>query len=271
MPTTRETILQALHAQLQTQLAPVLRGEVLPERVSAAGRLILRDGDPGEPAVTLSPLRYHYQHRAEVEAVVQTGTGRDTVFDLLAAGVGIVLPGLRLHRSLLATDPAQVEVPRLRQAVLRDLGDDLRLPQDGLCRSARGPLHLDQLRQGYLGAPALPRPRLPVQDRLRPGAQAARGHGQGQRWRDPRRDGGDRRRVLRRARPSGEPERGPEGPPPCRQPGCRPPPGGGPAPAWRPYTALRGSPRGRWRRDRPRSVSCSGATCTPTRDRIETS
>ena len=74
MPTTRETILQALHALLQTQPAPVLRGEVLPERVPAAGLLILRDGDPGEPAVTLSPLRYHYQHRAEIEAVVQTGT-----------------------------------------------------------------------------------------------------------------------------------------------------------------------------------------------------
>ena len=81
MPTTRETILQALHALLQTQPAPVLRGEVLPERVPAAGLLILRDGDPGEPAVTLSPLRYHYQHRAEIEAVVQAGTGRDAAFD----------------------------------------------------------------------------------------------------------------------------------------------------------------------------------------------
>ena len=91
MPSTRETILSALHALLQTQPAPVLRGEVLPERVPAAGLLILRDGEPGEPAVTLSPLRYHYQHRAEIEAVVQTGTGRDAAFDALAAGVGIAL------------------------------------------------------------------------------------------------------------------------------------------------------------------------------------
>ena len=88
MPTTREIILQALQALLQTQPAPVLRGEVLPERVSATGLLILRDGDPGEPAVTLSPLRYHYQHRAEVEAIVQASTGRDTAFDSLAADVG---------------------------------------------------------------------------------------------------------------------------------------------------------------------------------------
>jgi hypothetical protein len=81
MLTTRETILQALHGLPQTQPAPVLRGEALPERLPAAGLLILRDGEPGEPAVTLSPLRYHYQHRAEVEAVLQTGVGRDSAFD----------------------------------------------------------------------------------------------------------------------------------------------------------------------------------------------
>jgi len=49
MPSTRETILSALHSLLQTQAAPVLRGAVLPERVPAAGLLILRDGEPGEP------------------------------------------------------------------------------------------------------------------------------------------------------------------------------------------------------------------------------
>ena len=110
MPTTRETILSALHALLQTQPAPVLRGEVLPERVPAAGLLILRDGDPGEPAVTLSPLRYHYQHRAEVEAVVQTGTGRDAAFDALAAGVGTVLAADRTLGGL--CDWAEAEAPR---------------------------------------------------------------------------------------------------------------------------------------------------------------
>jgi hypothetical protein len=42
---------------LKTQSARVLQGEVLPERVLNVGLLILRDGDAGEPAVTLSPLR----------------------------------------------------------------------------------------------------------------------------------------------------------------------------------------------------------------------
>lgn len=60
MPSTRETILTALVARLSALPATTLRGEVLPERIPAAGLLILRDGDPGEPEVTLSPLRYHY-------------------------------------------------------------------------------------------------------------------------------------------------------------------------------------------------------------------
>jgi hypothetical protein len=109
MLTTRETILQALHGLPQTQPAPVLRGEALPERVPAAGLLILRDGEPGEPAVTLSPLRYHYQHRAEVEAVVQTGVGRDSAFDTLAADIGIVLSA---DRTLGLCDWVEAEAPR---------------------------------------------------------------------------------------------------------------------------------------------------------------
>lgn len=87
MPTSRESILAALHARLSALPATVLRGDVLPERVPAAGLLILRDGEPGEPEVTLSPLRYHYQHQAEIEAVVQ-GAARDAAFDTLCASIG---------------------------------------------------------------------------------------------------------------------------------------------------------------------------------------
>ena len=74
MPSKRETILAALHARLQTFAAPVLRGEVLPERLPASGRIILRDGKPGERAVALSPLTWFHEHRAELEVVIQTGT-----------------------------------------------------------------------------------------------------------------------------------------------------------------------------------------------------
>ena len=91
MPTTRETVLAALHARLQPLAALTLRDEVLPERIPAAGLIILRDGQTGEPDVTLSPLRYHYQHRAELEVVVQAGTGRASAFDDLIAAIGVAL------------------------------------------------------------------------------------------------------------------------------------------------------------------------------------
>ena len=91
MPSTRETILAALHARLQTLAATVLRDEVLPERILSAGLIILRDGQPGEPEVTLSPLRYHYQHRAELEVVVQAANNRATAFDTLIASIGTAL------------------------------------------------------------------------------------------------------------------------------------------------------------------------------------
>ncbi|WP_420024180.1 acyl-CoA transferase (plasmid) [Cereibacter azotoformans] len=94
MPTARETILAALHARLSALPATALRGDVLPERVPTVGLLILRDGEPGEPDVTLSPLRYHYQHRAEIEAVVQ-GADRDTTFAALCASIGAVIAGDR--------------------------------------------------------------------------------------------------------------------------------------------------------------------------------
>ena len=91
MPTRRETILAALHARLQTFAAPVLRGDVLPERIPPNGLIILRDGKPGEPEMTLSPLTYFYEHRAELEVLIQAGTGRDALFDALTASIGAAL------------------------------------------------------------------------------------------------------------------------------------------------------------------------------------
>ena len=98
MPTPRETILSALLTTLQTiPNATVLRSEVLPERVPAGGLVILRDGEPGEPEVTMSPLQYHWRHRAEIEVIVQgrTPAARDATFDSLAAAIGTALAGDR--------------------------------------------------------------------------------------------------------------------------------------------------------------------------------
>jgi hypothetical protein len=94
MPTARETILQALLAALQAVPgATVLREEVLPERLPAGGLLIVRDGDPGAPEVTLSPPAYHYEHRAEIEVIVQgkSPAARAAEFDTLMQAIGVAL------------------------------------------------------------------------------------------------------------------------------------------------------------------------------------
>jgi hypothetical protein len=109
MPTSRETILTALHALLQTLPSTGLPGEILPERVPTAGLLILRDGEPGDPEVTLSPLRYHYQHRAEIEAVVQ-GAARDAAFDTLTTSIGTALAADRTLGGF--CDWVEAEAPR---------------------------------------------------------------------------------------------------------------------------------------------------------------
>lgn len=124
MPTTtRETVLAALHARLQPLAALVLRDEVLPERVPTAGLIILRDGQPGEPEVTLSPLRYHYQHRAELEVVVQVSTDRASDFDSLIAAIGAVLTGDRTLGGLCEwvepEAPASVDLPIEGAAALK--------------------------------------------------------------------------------------------------------------------------------------------------------
>ena len=128
MSTTREAILIALTDLLRAiPQASVLRGEVLPERVPTTGLMILRDGDPGEPQVTLSPLAYHYQHRAEIEAVVQ-GTERDAAFDTLCASIGTALAADRTLGGRCdwveaeAPEPVDLPVegaPSLKAAIIR--------------------------------------------------------------------------------------------------------------------------------------------------------
>ncbi|WP_375573943.1 acyl-CoA transferase [Seohaeicola saemankumensis] len=106
----RETVLTALADLLRLiPYVPVLRGEVLPERVPAAGLIILRDGDPGDPAVTLSPLLYHYDHRAELEVIVQ-GANRDTAFATLCGQIGAVIAADHTLGGL--CDWVEAEAPR---------------------------------------------------------------------------------------------------------------------------------------------------------------
>ena len=88
---------------------PVLRGEVLPERIPASDLIILRDGKPGEAEVTLSPLTWFYEHRAELEVVIQAGSGRDALFDALTAAIGAVIAADRTLGGL--CDWVEAEAP----------------------------------------------------------------------------------------------------------------------------------------------------------------
>ena len=96
IPTTAESALSALFAALGTTLpagAKLLRNVILPERIPPKGIAILRDGDPGEPEPLLSPPRFIYEHRAEIDIAVEAANAadRDAAFDALKHAVGEAL------------------------------------------------------------------------------------------------------------------------------------------------------------------------------------
>ncbi len=114
MPTPRETILQALLAALQTVPDPTVRRGA-----------ILRDGDPGTPEVTLSPPRYHSEHRAEVEMIIQgkTPSDRDAAFDTLLQSLSTAIATDRTLGGLCdwvaAEAPHAVDLPAERFEALK--------------------------------------------------------------------------------------------------------------------------------------------------------
>jgi hypothetical protein len=71
-PSQRESAIGALFAVLgQLSLGTTVKRNVaLPERVSDHAMAIMRDGEMGEPEVSLSPLTYHWQHQVAIELFV---------------------------------------------------------------------------------------------------------------------------------------------------------------------------------------------------------
>jgi hypothetical protein len=90
MPTVREQILCTLLARLETIPAATAKREApLPETVPAGGLIILRDGDPGDPEVVLSPVSYLWEHQTEIEVIIQRGAADDSAaLDALLMAVG---------------------------------------------------------------------------------------------------------------------------------------------------------------------------------------
>src|SRR3546814_11569414 len=68
----RENAIGALFAVLgESSLGTtVKRNAALPERIADHAMAILRDGEMGEPEVSLSPLTYHWQHQVAIELFV---------------------------------------------------------------------------------------------------------------------------------------------------------------------------------------------------------
>lgn len=111
----REQALVNLKAALDNVAAATKQREgVEPEKVPAAGLIILRDGEPGEPVeVSMSPLRYEYQHPAQVEVYVVGNTAeiRATALDGLLQGIATAVNADKTLAG--AVDWAEVREPQL--------------------------------------------------------------------------------------------------------------------------------------------------------------
>ncbi len=118
MTTRREEVLTALLSAIEgVPAATVKREEPLPEKVPAGGLVILRDGDPGEPEVLLSPLTYLWQHRADIEVIVQKAPdAAPAALDALLTAVGSALGADRTLGSLV--DWVEWSAPQTRDLAI---------------------------------------------------------------------------------------------------------------------------------------------------------
>ncbi len=92
MTSRREQVLDAIKALVAAALpdADVKRNLAKPERIGPGGLAIIRDGDPGEAEIILSPLTYVYTHRVPIEiAAYETSSQtREQVLDAMLGAVG---------------------------------------------------------------------------------------------------------------------------------------------------------------------------------------
>jgi hypothetical protein len=92
MASKRETVLAAVKALVAAALpaAEVKRNLAKAERIPPGGLVVIRDGDPGEPETSLSPLTYLYSHRIPIEiAAYESATlTREQVLDAMTGAIG---------------------------------------------------------------------------------------------------------------------------------------------------------------------------------------
>ena len=113
MASRREQVVTAVVALIAAALpnAEVKRNLAKPERIPPGGLVIVRDGDPGDPEIELSPLAYIYAHRIPIEVAVHdapTASREQTLDDLLAA-IGVTVAADRTLGGL--CDFVEAEAP----------------------------------------------------------------------------------------------------------------------------------------------------------------
>ncbi|MDI3470370.1 MAG: hypothetical protein OJF62_002433 [Pseudolabrys sp.] len=95
MTSKREQVLDGIKALIASALpnAEVKRNLAKPDRIAPGGLAIIRDGDPGDPEVILSPLTYIYTHRIPIElaAYDTSSQTREQVLDSMLGAIGIAV------------------------------------------------------------------------------------------------------------------------------------------------------------------------------------
>ena len=113
MTSKREAVLAAVRTLIAGALpaAEVKRNLAKAERISTGGLVVVRDGEPGEPEVTLSPLTYHFEHRIVVEVAANevAGTPREQALDAMLRTIGVAVAANRTLGGL--CDWVEAEAP----------------------------------------------------------------------------------------------------------------------------------------------------------------
>lgn len=84
-----EGALSAAFALISTQGFHAIRNAEIPTTIPSAGLVILRDGDPGEPDITLNPISEYYSHVAEVEVFAGEESTVFGIWDALTAALAL--------------------------------------------------------------------------------------------------------------------------------------------------------------------------------------
>lgn len=92
MASVREQVLDAVLAMVKAALpdAEVRRNNRKAQGVGPGGSVIIHDGQPGDPDVTLCPLSYTYDHAVELDIAVHESVtdGREARLDEMMSAIG---------------------------------------------------------------------------------------------------------------------------------------------------------------------------------------